>query len=100
MVLIGWRWCRWPRTALLVLAIALGGGFLVRSALLALIEVADYDTSLGRCQLAGQVMLLGFGVVGPPAGVDAPLRRRRLPNGLLRPVAAVPPVGAWDDPVR
>jgi hypothetical protein len=85
---------------LLVLAIALGGGFLVRSGLLALIDVADYRASLGRYQLAGQVMLLGFAVTGAAAGVDALLRRQRSPDRLHRPVAALPPVDAWDDPVR
>lgn len=56
--------------------------------------------SLGRYQLAGQTMLLGFAVAALAAGVDALLRRQRAPDRLHRPVAALPPVDAWDDPVR
>ncbi len=71
----GWWWVRRSR-ALLVLAIALLVGFLVRSALLALVDSVDFDATIARYQLASHVLLAGFAAVGAAAVADGLLERR------------------------
>lgn len=53
-----------PRSTLLVLTVALGVGFGVRTTLLALISATDFDADIVRYQLPSHMFLISFGLVG------------------------------------
>jgi len=81
---LGWWRMRWPRSPLLLLGLALVVGFVVRTVLMALITVADYNATIARYQLASRSLLVGAVVVGCAVVVDL-LADRRSPTRCVRP---------------
>lgn len=75
--LLGWWRMRWPQSPLLVLGLALAAGFVMRTLLMSLISVADYDAAIARYQLAGRFLFVGAVVVGCAAAVEMLADRRR-----------------------
>jgi hypothetical protein len=87
---------RRPRVRFLpALALGLGVGVLVRAALLAIIQTADFDV-VARYLLPGYAMLLCFTVVGVAAGLPA----RTPPAGGPAQVSAPPTPPEGRSPVR
>jgi hypothetical protein len=76
-VAVSLRFPRWPRVALLVLALALAVGVLARLGLLAMVDTTQFDAREPQYEFPARAFLLAFACVGSALLVEALSARAR-----------------------